>query len=130
MRYLISLLIFFSICSCSEGKDYYESDIPYDQRDPNLSPVTDENAPRIGDLIARGYLVVDQRDALVSCGFWCSHEGFDALYLGKETGVEKEVAEFACPGTDDKSNEWKCRALSPPYVPNSGYRPGIAISQY
>lgn len=90
--------------------------------DPMLASVRGD-APTVGELLSRGYLIVDSRGVAIDCppdeGL-C--EGFDAVYLGFEGS---DLAYFACPGSGTKGGhtEWKCRPLPRPYVPNGGYRP-------
>ena len=90
--------------------------------DPMLAPVRGE-AVTVGELFSRGYLIVDSRAIAIDCppeeGL-C--EGIDAVYMGFETS---DLAYFACPGmrTEGGLEEWRCRRLPRPYVPNGGYRP-------
>ncbi|XHS00642.1 hypothetical protein ACFB49_22410 [Sphingomonas sp. DBB INV C78] len=93
--------------------------------DPMLSPVTDADAPTVKAIEGRGYEIVGMREAACDPRTTRACTGFDALYLGRG-GVEvnkSSVAEFACPGTSDPIEEWKCRILDPPYVPNDGFAP-------
>jgi len=92
--------------------------------DPMLAPVRDEAAPTAGQLFARGYVVVDFRPVGFDCGPACIGDGFDAVYLGLETDVDQpDLAHYACPGMPRTSlDDWKCRPLRPPYVPNGGDR--------
>ena len=108
------------ICACQAPADSSDS-----ERDPMLAPVTEADAPRMRDLLAQGYVMIDQHAVGYSCGPDCYGEGFDAAYLGRESDDPDElgVAEFACPGMTGRFDDWKCRRIPHPYVPNGGCPP-------
>ncbi len=94
------------------------------QPDPALAPVTDTNAITVADLDRQGFLIVDQREAGCDAGPGVHCDGFSALYFGGGNEAGKDaVAEYACPGTKAPVDQWKCRRLDPPYVPNGGFKP-------
>lgn len=116
LRPAILLILLASACDRTDPRGR--------EPDPALAPVSDTNARTVKELLAAGYFIVDQRETACDAGPGIACDGFDAVYLGKEAGTEKdEPAEFACPGTEAPSDDWKCRELDPPYVPNGGFRP-------
>jgi hypothetical protein len=130
MRTTLAVALALFLCSaCSDPNPVIHSKDKVDyghKPDPMLAPVTSANAPTVRELLSNGYEVVDQRETSEVCGRNCLSEGFDALYLGKiETPVIDggKLANYACPGTEDESDNWKCRALDPPYRPSGGLVP-------
>lgn len=120
-------MLCLTLCACQDVTSVSEGrrEDPWGrQPDPMLAPVEEAHAPTVKELIRQGYLVVDQRES-ADYGPPCNGDCFDALYLGKEGGPSNKqpLAEFACPGTDENSDLWKCRILRPPYVPNAGFKP-------
>ncbi len=96
------------------------------ERDPALAPVSETNARTVKQLSDAGFVVVDQRETACDAGPGISCDGFDAVYLGKPTDADKVgTAEFACPGTDAPYEDWRCRKLDPPYLPNGGFAPMV-----
>ena len=90
-----------------------------------LAPV-DGAGPTVSELLGRDYVVVGMREVGYACGPDCTGDGFSALYLGKDAGPDKpSLAEYACPGTGQHSDTWKCRTLPTPYVPNGGLAPEV-----
>jgi len=89
-----------------------------------LAPVTDKNAPTVGQLMSQGYLIADGLELGYTCGYDCVGHAFVDVYLAKESTPpgRDTPAEYACPGTDADMDDWKCRALQPPYFPNGGYK--------
>ena len=121
MRLAIVLVLLTSACN---GPNESSADPWGREPDPALALVSERDAPTVKALVARGFLIVDERGAACDGGSNAICDGFDALYLGRENGRDGEaLAEFACPGTEAPSDEWKCRELDPPYVPNGGFRP-------
>lgn len=97
------------------------------ERDPALAPVSDPNAQTVKQLSDAGFVVVGQRETACDAGPEIACDGFDAVYLGKQTDADRVgAAEFACPGTDAPPDNWRCRKLDPPYVPNDGFAPVAA----
>lgn len=91
-------------------------------RDPMLAPVGE--GPTVEALFAQGHVVVGMREVGYACGDDCTGDGFDALYLGPETGPDEPgLAAYACPGTTAPYRDWRCRALPSPYAPNGGFAP-------
>lgn len=123
MRLAIMLLLLASAC---HGPKEHKAGGLGNDTDPALSPVTDAKAPTVKELLAAGYLIVDGREIGCDAGPGVACDAFDAAYLGKQGVIGKrEVAEFACPGTEAPPDDWKCRKLDPPYVPNGGFRPVV-----
>ena len=90
--------------------------------DPMLAPVSE--GPTVEALFARDLVVVGLREVGYACGDDCTGDGFDALYLGPETGPDQPgLATYACPEVRGPSRQWKCRALPTPYEPNGGFAP-------
>jgi hypothetical protein len=112
MRSVLSLSLFASLAGCAAWDS-----------DPMLAPVRGD-APSAGDLFAQGYRIVDTRPIGIDCppeeGI-C--DGFDAVYLGIEGS---DLAHFACPGITGGLDQWKCRAIARPYLPDGGRRQGRA----
>jgi len=119
------LFSFFFMTACGIDTSSDRSDPWGREPDPALSPVSDLNAPTVKELIDQeGFLIVDQRETGCDAGPDVHCDGFSALYLGREGKVdEQSPAEFACPGTEAPSDQWKCRRLDPPYVSNGGFKP-------
>lgn len=123
MRLAIMLALLASAC---HGPKEHGADARGREFDPALRPVHDPSARTVKDLLAAGFLIVDVREIGCDAGPGIVCDGFDALYLGKDGAIDKvDLAEFACPGTEAPSDDWKCRKLDPPYVPNGGFPPVI-----
>lgn len=120
MRIALLALCLIAASACSQRQEQ-----PRHDRDPNLASVTDDNAPTVKELIKQNYVVVDGLEVSQVCGKDCIAHGFSDIYLGKEgvSADERSLAEYACPGTDAPRDDWKCRALRPPYLPNGGLKP-------
>lgn len=120
-RLLFTLLLVTSGCESDRTSDPWGR-----EPDPALAPVTDPQAPTVKELLAAGFFVVDQRETACDAGPGIACDSSDAVYLGREEEIDKDgPAHFACPGTDAPSDNWKCRALDPPYVPNGGFKPVV-----
>lgn len=120
MRRISLAITAIFLCACQN-----EADSHADKRDPNLDPVTEADALTVGALRAEGYVIIDYRERAGDCGIGCYADGFDAVYLGREGGpdAKETLAEYACPELGENADDWKCRALNPPYVPNAGFKP-------
>lgn len=123
------LILCLSVCACQDQENALapRQEDPWGrQPDPMLAPVEDIHAPTLKVLLSQGYVIVDQRES-PDVGPRCKGDCFDALYLGKEGGPSDRtpLAEYACPGTDEHSDQWKCRTLRPPYTPNGGFKPEV-----
>lgn len=125
-RFVMPLLLVLTACGSSNAVNDtpHEPDIYGREPDPALVPVTDLNAKKVRELLNAGLLIVGQREAACYSGLFTTCDGFDALYLGKDQG-QHSLADYACPGTKEPSDEWKCRRLNPPYEPNGGFKPNI-----
>jgi hypothetical protein len=126
-RYLLILCL--SVCACQDRESASkprEEDPLERQPDPMLAPVEEADAPTLKALLSQGYVVVDQRES-PDVGPHCEGDCFDAVYLGKDGGPSDKtpLAEYACPGTAEHSDQWKCRILRPPYTPNGGFKPEV-----
>lgn len=120
-RLALLLALFASACDTSKDK---KTDPWGREPDPALTPVNDVRARRVKELLAAGFVIVDQHETACDAGPGIACDGVDAVYLGRESGVDKDdLAEFACPGIKAPYDEWKCRELDSPYVPNGGFRP-------
>ena len=121
---VVLLVPFLVITACGVDSSSDPSD-PWERKpDPALAPVTDVDAPIVQELYREGYLIVDQRETGCDAGPDVYCDGFSALYLGRDNKTgEESAAEFACPGTKAPVDQWKCRRLDPPYVPNGGFKP-------
>jgi hypothetical protein len=119
----VFLIPFLVTTACGVDTSTDRSD-PWDREpDPALEPVTDVDAATVKELYREGYLIVDQRETGCGAGPDVYCDGFSALYLGRDNETGKEsAAEFACPGTKAPVDQWKCRRLDPPYVPNGGFK--------
>ena len=78
-----------------------------------LAPVLEANAPVVSELLSSGLVIVDMHEVACEAGPDVACDGFDALYLGREAGPDdRGVALFACPGTEEDSDNWKCREVN------------------
>lgn len=120
---VVLLVPFLVVTACGDDSPRHAGD-PWGRKpDPALAPVTDVDAPIVQELYREGYLIVGQREVGCDAGPDVACDGFDALYLGRDKIDEGSAAEFACPGTEAPVDQWKCRRLNPPYVPNGGFKP-------
>lgn len=79
---------------------------------PRLRPVTEMNSPTFGELRAKGYVIVDFVPTSFDCGKDCIGHAFESVFMGKETKSDNQsLIEFACPGTKQEIDDWKCRSL-------------------
>lgn len=118
------LIPFLFIAACGVDTSNDRSDPWGREPDPALAPVTDVDAATVRELYREGYLIVDQRETGCDAGPEVHCDGFSALYLGRDNETDEDSpAEFACPGTKAPVDQWKCRRLDPPYVPNGGFKP-------
>lgn len=121
---LVLLIPFLVITACGVDSSSDLSDPWGREPDPALAPVTDVDAAIVKELFREGYLIVDQRETGCDAGPDVHCDGFSALYLGRDNEAgEESAAEFACPGTKAPVDQWRCRRLDPPYVPNGGFKP-------
>jgi hypothetical protein len=122
-RLAIIFALFASAChAAKERTDPWGREL-----DTALAPVLDSKARTVRELLAAGFVVVGQREIACDAGPGIACDGFDAVYLGKEIGIDRNApAEFACPGSQVPYEDWKCRELHPAYVPNGGFKPRIA----
>ncbi len=87
------------------------------EADPNLRPVTDAHAPRVAGLLREGLVIVDQREVACDVGPEVACDGFDAVYLGQDGGIDAPgLILFACPLTSAPVDGWKCRRLAKPVL--------------
>lgn len=121
MRYIFGFILCLTLSACKSDSPTFTWS---GNMDPNLKPVLDPNAPTVGHLTNKGYLIVDGYEVGLSCGPNCDGDGFSAVYLGSKGDLtgDKRLADYACPGTAEDFEKWRCRALIPPYVPNGGLR--------
>ncbi len=81
--------------------------------DPRLVPVMELNAPTVGNLLKKGYVIVDSVEGSIVCGDDCITETFEHVFLGLEKGPDdNSVPEYAYPGDGKDMDDWKCRPLS------------------
>lgn len=99
----ILLLAAFSVAACGEES------LPQH----GLAPVSETDAPLVGDLIGSGLQIVEMNEVACDAGPEVYCDGFDALYLGRASGPDdKGVIMYECPGTDEPSDNWKCRKVA------------------